>query len=48
MVPEGSAAPSLGTKVENPPQTVRKPPPPPHLVRLARGGRAKELSGQPS
>lgn len=47
MVPEGSAVPSLGTKVENSPQTVLKLPPP-HLVRLARGGGAKGLSGQPS
>ena len=69
MVPEGSAVPSLGTKVENSPQTVLKPPAAPrtprprrqvkgllgsvyyqqpHLARLARGGRAKGLSGQPS
>lgn len=47
MVPEGSAVPSLGTKVENSPQTALKPPSS-HLVRLARGGRAKGLSGQPS
>ena len=69
MVPEGSAVPSLGTKVENSPQTVLKPPRrtsyaspaeavgayaltlaggKSHLARLARGGRAKGLSGQPS
>ena len=47
MVSEGSALPSLGTKVENSLQTTL-PPYSKAPAHLGRGGGAKGLSGQPS